>query len=265
MKLTAAITLCVLANTVYGITDQLSYHTSLPGVTDWYNEVNVLIGGGPVSSHFITNGFTGGYFGLQYNTTAKTGKTVQFSVSDADDGTKTTQQYCGKLSRCSTFGGEGTGLHASYDFQWSHGVNYAVIVHARPINNGYTEISGYFRPSETEWYHLATFTRKTNSPYLTGLYSSVENPNSVVKNQVRQASFGNQWVRNPANRVEELKVADFHTSALAPGDRYGAGAKGTSFYLFINGARLDIPSNNTITRMASHFKPDFDMDRYVEY
>lgn len=139
-------------------------------------------------------------------------------------------------------------------------MTYAALIHANPLKGGYTEISGYFRPSNKEWYHLATYRRKTDSPYLNGLYSFVENPSSVLINETRRANYGNQWVRNPAKKVEELTVADLtHTSPLVASDRYGSGAKGTSFYLFINGPKNDIPSNTTITRKATGVQPDFDM------
>ncbi|KAI9282930.1 hypothetical protein BC943DRAFT_362449 [Umbelopsis sp. AD052] len=259
MKLTAALALSILAETVYGVADHLWYHTDLSNVTDFYNEVNVVPGAEPISTYFMTNGFTGGYFGVQHNTEGKTGKTVLFSVWDNDDGTKTTQQYCGKSSRCSTFGGEGTGLHANYDFQWTAGVTYTALIHAKPLNNGYTDISGYFRHENKEWYHLATYRRKTDSPYLSGLYSFVENPSSYLINETRRANYGNQWVRNSANKAQELTVADLTHTTLVDSDRYGSGAKGTSFYLFIDGPTNDIPSKTTITRKATGVKPDFDM------
>lgn len=80
MKLTVAITLSILAKSVYGVADHLWYQTSIPNVTDWYNEVNIVPGAEPISTYFMTNGFTGGYFGIQHNTLGSTGKTVLFSV-----------------------------------------------------------------------------------------------------------------------------------------------------------------------------------------
>jgi hypothetical protein len=87
----------------------------------------------------------------------------------------------------------------------------------------------------------------------------VENPSSVLINETRRTKYGNQWVRNSAKKVQELTVADLtHTNPLVASDRYGSGAEGTSFYLFINGPRNNIPSKTTITRKATGVEPDFD-------
>ncbi|KAH8547748.1 hypothetical protein BGW37DRAFT_222832 [Umbelopsis sp. PMI_123] len=112
------------------------------------------------------------------------------------------RQHCRNVSRCSTFGGEGTGLHANYDFNWTAGVTYAGLVHSSPLGNGYTDISGYFKHENGEWYHLATYRRKTNSPYLTGLYSFVENWAGILVNETRRVNYGNQWVRNAEKRYK---------------------------------------------------------------
>ncbi|GAB5593184.1 hypothetical protein Unana1_08084 [Umbelopsis nana] len=256
MKLSSALALSLLASTVHGVADHLWYHTNIANVTDWYNEVTVHPGDDPVSTYFMTNGFSGGYFGIQPNSPTRT---VLFSVWDADDGTKTTQQFCGKLSHCSTFGGEGTGLHANYDLNWTAGVTYAGLVRTSPLGNGYTDISGYFRDANNQWYHLATYRRKTNSPYFSGLYSFVENFQSILLNQTRKTNFGNQWVRNAAHHTQEMTVADLTHTTLAAGDVYGAGVENTSFYLFINGPKSDIPSNTTLVRKPTGKVPDFDM------
>jgi hypothetical protein len=77
MKLTSAIALSLLAKSVYGVADHLWYSTSLSNVTDWYNEVTIHSGDEPEGTYFMTNGFTGGYFGIQHNVP---NKTVLFSV-----------------------------------------------------------------------------------------------------------------------------------------------------------------------------------------
>jgi hypothetical protein len=153
-------------------------------------------------------------------------------------------------------------MFTTYEFPWNVARSYATLVRARPLANGYTEISGYFRNEKREWYHLATYNRKTNSPYLNDLYASVENPAFTQRNLNRKAAYGNTWIRNSGRKEEELTVVDLTHSNLVQGDRYGAGAKGTTFYLFVNGQRDDIPANPTITRTAVGVHPDFDMNVY---
>lgn len=125
---------------------------------------------------------------------------------------------------------------------------------------GYTDFSGYFMHENKKWYHLATYRRKQPTPWLSGLYSFVENPSSVTINITRRTNFGNQWVRNAAGHSEELTVASLdHTSPLVASDRYGAGVDKTSFYLYINGPSNDIPKNTTLVRKATHQEPDWSM------
>ncbi|KAG2171477.1 hypothetical protein INT43_009138 [Umbelopsis isabellina] len=257
MKLTLAIAVSLLATSVHGVADHLWYRYSLPNITDWYNEIKVHPDMEPTSTYFMSNGFGNGYFGIQPNAP---NKTVLFSIWDADDGTKVTNQYCGPKSICSTFGGEGTGLHVNYNFNWTAGVTYAGLIKTKSVVPGYTDFSGYFMHENKEWYHMATYRRKQPTPWLTGLYSFVENPSSVTINITRRTNFGNQWVRNATGHSEELTVAGLdHTSPLVASDRYGAGVDKTSFYLFINGPSNDIPKNTTLVRQATHQEPDWSM------
>lgn len=139
-------------------------------------------------------------------------------------------------------------------------MTYAGLVRTRPLGNGYTDISGYFRHENLQWYHLATYRRKTDSPYLSGFYSFVENFESILINETRRTNYGNQWVRNVKKDAQEMTVASLtHTSPLVASDRYGAGIDGSSFYIFINGLNNDIPKNTTLVRKATGKKPDFDM------
>ncbi|CAM0141091.1 hypothetical protein VKS41_008589 [Umbelopsis sp. WA50703] len=255
MKLTSAIALSLLAKSVYGVADHLWYSTSLSNVTDWYNEVTIHSGDEPEGTYFMTNGFTGGYFGIQHNVP---NKTVLFSVWDADDGTNTTQQACGSDVVCSTFGGEGTGLHANYNFQWADDTTYAGYIKASPVSGGYTDISGYFKQGST-WVLLATYRRKVDSPYLDGFYSFVENPATLTVNETREAYYGNQWVRNESGTSQEMTTASLTNTTLNPGDNYGAGVQGTTFFLFINGPKSEIPSNRTLTRDATGKQPSWNI------
>lgn len=159
---------------------------------------------------------------------------------------------------CSTFGGEGTGLHANYNFDWADDTTYAGYIKASPVSGGYTDISGYFKQGST-WVLLATYRRKVDDPYLTGFYSFVENPATLTVNMTREAYYGNQWVRDDSGTSQEMITASLTNTTLDAGDNYGAGVKGTTFFLFINGPTSEIPSNRTLTRQATGKEPNWDI------
>src|ERR1044072_7438611 len=74
---------------------------------EWfYSELNVPPGQDKIGSHFMANGFSGGYFGIQVN--SNTERRVLFSVWDPTTG-KTSLVRKGPNVVDNTFGGEGTG------------------------------------------------------------------------------------------------------------------------------------------------------------
>lgn len=225
---------------------------------EWfYSELNVPAGQDKLGSYFMANGFSGGYFGIQVN--SSTERRILFSVWDPTTG-KTSLVRKGPDVIDNTFGGEGTGGQSFLVFNWQAGTTYKFLTQARPDGAGATDFSSWiYTPESGSWRFIATWKRPNTVTYLTGLYSFLENFNDTQGYIGRKALYGNQWVRSTAGTWIEMTTARFTADATATNDQrrdYAGSLESGKFYLQNCGFFSDYVNYNTsFTRTAGGVQP----------
>jgi hypothetical protein len=207
-------------------------------------------------TYFCVCGWNKGYFGIQELGNGK--KVVLFSVWDSgqndpravDQDKRVKVLSKGDKVRVGRFGGEGTGGQAFLDYDWRAGDSYRFLVRAK-INGDRTEYAGYFyAPREKEWRHLVTFSTITGGKNLGGHYCFVEDfkRDRDSTTRVRQARFGNAWVRAAKREWEPLTRAKF-TADRNPATNINAGVRGQRFLLATGGGtrNADTKLNESMT------------------
>lgn len=235
------------------------------GNVEWfYNEVTVPAGGDAIGSYFESNGFDGGYFGMQVK--SATERWVLFSVWDPTNGTSTCTRY-GTNVVTQRFGGEGTGGQAYLVYNWKAGNTYKFLTHAQPDGTGNTLYSSWFyAPELGTWQFMATWKRPeaTSSKYLTGLYSFVENFMDTNGYMGRNADYGNSWVKSATGVWYEVISATFTGDDIATinyRQDYAGGIRNNNFYLqnggFFNG---NVLLNTSLLKVPGAIPPAIDLN-----
>jgi hypothetical protein len=207
----------------------------------FYNEVTVDQSAD--GTYFCVCGFSKGYFGLQELASGK--KVVIFSVWDPgkqDNPNAVEQERRVKLLhqdekvRVARFGNEGTGGQSFFDYDWKVGVTYRFLVTARPEGERTAYAAYFYLPETKSWKHLVTFSTLAGGAGLRGYYSFVEDfrRNKVSATRVRQAHYGNGWVRTREGKWLALTQARF-TADANPVTNIDAGADGDRFFLTTGG------------------------------
>ncbi|GAA4462472.1 hypothetical protein GCM10023189_39180 [Nibrella saemangeumensis] len=210
---------------------------------EWfYNEVTVPANSDVIGSYYMANGFDGGYFGMQVNSTTE--RRILFSIwspFQTDDPTKIPEDQKVKLLKKGSevvsgeFGNEGSGGQSFLRYNWKAGNTYKFLVRARPAMNNYTDFSAYFfAPEEGTWRLIASFSRPKTNTYLKGLYSFLENFNPNTGNLERSAYYGNQWAfTKGGNRFEVSRVTFSADETASRGYRmdYSGGVLNGRFFL----------------------------------
>ena len=136
---------------------------SNPQAITWlYTEVTVTESA--INTYYMTNGFYGGYMGIQ----DRTPKWVIFSIWDKtstdDDPNASPDDLVkliakGKDVKVTRFGGEGTGGKSYLEYTWNVGQTYQLMVNVRPSAEPDKAIfTGWFRiPELNIWRMLASF------------------------------------------------------------------------------------------------------------
>jgi hypothetical protein len=235
-----------------------------PENTEWfYNEVTVPVGEDKIGSYFMSNGFDGGYFGIQVN--SATERRVLFSVWDPEVG-KTTLVRKGPGVVDNAFGGEGTGGQSYMLFNWQEGKTYKFLTQGKPDGQGNTLYSSWLLASEWgAWRFIATWKRPNTNSYLTGIYSFLENFEDEKGWQGRKAFYNNQWTRTASGTWTELINAQLTADATAHnGQRkdYAGGVENGQFFLkncgfFSQFVNYDTP----FTRKATGKMPVIDLKK----
>ena len=225
-----------------------------PENTEWfYNEVTVPVGEDKIGSYFMSNGFDGGYFGIQVN--SATERKVLFSVWDPKVG-KTTLVRKGPGVVDNAFGGEGTGGQSYMVFNWQAGKTYKFLTQGKPDGLGNTLYSSWLFASEWgAWRFIATWKRPNTNSYLTGTYSFLENFEDENGWQIRKAYYNNQWARTSSGTWTELINAQLTADETAhKGQRkdYAGGVENGQFYLkncgfFSQYVNYDTPFRRKVT------------------
>jgi hypothetical protein len=212
-----------------------------PAGTAFHNEVTV--DKSAEGTYCCVCGFNHGYFGLQELRGGK--KLLIFSVWDpgkqndpnavADD-QRVQLLYRDEAVRVGRFGNEGTGGQSFFDYDWKVGETYRFLV-TTVVNDQRTEFTGwFFLPQAKEWKKLVTFSTPTGGKTLSGYYSFVEDfrRNRASAQQVREAQFGNGWVRDEQGQWHSIAVARF-TADSNPVLNINAGKRGEKFFLATGG------------------------------
>ena len=164
------------------------------GVSWFYNEVTVIQTAD--STYYMTNGFTGGYMGIQ----DRSPKWVLFSIWDSPDGGGQVEVLSqGKGVTVERFGGEGTGAKSYLPYDWKVGETYQLIVNVRPSTQASDKavFTGYVRiPELSIWRMLASFQVKPQaaSKKLEGTYSFIED--WIGNGLRRQGVWGPAWIKS---------------------------------------------------------------------
>lgn len=236
---------------------------TVPSNTEYfYNEVTVPAGEDKIGSYFMSNGFNGGYFGIQVNSASE--RRVLFSVWDADSGAKTTLVRKGPNVTDNSFGGEGTGGQSYLLYNWVAGNTYRFITRILPDGAGNTDYSAWFYAPETGvWQFIATWKRPATTTYHAGVYSFLENFIDTNGYLGRSARYGNQWARSTGGAWSEVVTARFTGDATAANAQrmdYAGGLQNGLFYLRNGGFfSPNVAINQYFTRPATGQAPAVDV------
>ncbi|WP_205195379.1 DUF5077 domain-containing protein [Chitinophaga sp. Cy-1792] len=243
----------------------LNYTIPSGTTAEWfYNEVTVPAGQDKIGSYFMSNGFNGGYFGMQVN--SATERRILFSIWDPSVGT-TSLVRKGTDVADNTFGGEGTGGQSYLVFNWQAGTTYKFLTHVLPDGAGGTDFSSWiYTPESGSWRFIATWKQPNTTTYLGGLYSFLENFNDTNGYLGRSGQYSNAWVRSTAGTWYELTSAWFTADATATADQrrdYAGGVDAATgrFYLKNGGFFSNyVNYNQTFTRTASGVAPNVNLN-----
>ena len=169
-------------------------------------------------SYFMALGFGGGYFGLQELPDKK--RVAVFSVWDnwrGDNPDAVTAPYRvevlapGDGVETARFGGEGTGVKATWPMGWKNGRPYRFLIRAVPdrdriIYSAYVSGDGI-----KDWKLMASMRAPSNARDLRGLSSFIEDFRRDGKSvlQSRKARFGQGWVQAASGQWLALTRARF--------------------------------------------------------
>ena len=169
--------------------------TNPKGITWFYNEITVTQAAD--STYYMTNGFTGGYMGIQ----DRSPKWVLFSIWDnpkasPDDLVKVVAK--GEGVTVTRFSGEGTGGKSYLEYDWNVGQMYQLMANVKPdpSENDKAIYTGWFRiPEKSIWRMLASFQVRpqTVSKTLEGIYSFIED--WAGNGYRRQGLWGPAWIK----------------------------------------------------------------------
>ncbi|MEO8820345.1 MAG: DUF3472 domain-containing protein [Ginsengibacter sp.] len=234
----------------------------------FYNEVTIPVGVNSPNAYYMTNGFSGGYSGIQLN--SPTERRFIFSVwsnYSTNDPKEIPADYAitlikkGKDVFTGEFGNEGSGGHSHLVFPWKQGVTYKILIGAKPKGDHTIYSCYYFAPENGKWKLMAIWDKtKTDGKLFSGLYSFVENfgPNG---NDFFKADYGNQWVCTPSGTWIELTKCSLTTTASPSKHQrydYGAGVEDNKFYMFSGGFKEmnNLAPGSVIERKPNGVHPD---------
>lgn len=219
-----------------------SVHLSYPSLIGnvFYNEVSVEHSA--PGTYFMVCGWDKGYFGMQELGNGK--KLLIFSVWDSNQNDRnsvpeekrTKMLYKDEKTRIGRFGGEGTGGQSFFEYDWKLNTTYRFMVTSQ-VNGERTEYTGYFfQPEEKTWKKLVTFSTITGGKPMRAFYSFVEDfkRDKVSTTKIRQAKFGNGWVRKGSGLWHQIIEARF-TADSNPVENISAGVDKDYFFLATGG------------------------------
>ena len=238
----------------------------------FYNEVTIPVGVNSPNAYYMTNGFSGGYSGIQLN--SPTERRFIFSVwsnYSTNDPKEIQADYAITLIKKGTdvftgeFGNEGSGGHSHLVFPWKQGVTYKILIGAKPKGDHTIYSCYYFAPENGKWNLMAIWDKtKTDGKLFSGLYSFVENFGDNG-NDFFKADYGNQWICTPSGTWIEMTKC-FLTTTASPEKHqrydYGAGVENNQFYMFTGGFKEmnNLAPRTVIERKPNGIHPDIDFN-----
>ncbi|WP_161964135.1 DUF3472 domain-containing protein [Chitinophaga flava] len=242
---------------------------------EWfYGEIKVPEGEDKLGTYFMSCGFHRGYFGMQVNGPAE--RRIIFSVWDAgtEPDKRSNVKYedqvvllaKGDSVYASGFGGEGTGGHSHWLYNWKAGETYRFLMHAVPVGSTTTYTAYFFVPEHHEWKLIASFRAPKDGKYMGHLYSFLENFSFENGHLGRKGYYGNHWIKTNTGEWIELTKAKFTNDATAKAkDRldFGGGSENGWFYLWTSGFK---PANaqygDIFERPAGGKQPEIVLPRF---
>ncbi|MDR1883885.1 MAG: DUF3472 domain-containing protein [Prevotella sp.] len=224
-----------------------SVHMSytLPGneTIEWfYNEVTVPAGNDVTGSYYMSNGFSGGYFGMQANSEKE--RRILFSVwspYDTQNPKEIPEEYRiktlvrGEGVHIGEFGNEGSGGQSYLVYPWKTDVTYKFLTRIYPDGKGNTVFTSYFYAAdESRWRLIAGFLRPKTDTWYKRAHSFLENFIPEQGYLARKALFGNQWaVTNKGKWIPVTQGCFTYDATGAAGVRqdYRGGLEGNRFFL----------------------------------
>jgi len=219
----------------------------------------------------MADGFAEGYFGMQVNSAKE--RRILFSVwspfvtdnpKDVPESKKIVLLKKGEKVHTGEFGNEGSGGQSYLNYNWKAGETYKFLVHAKPVDNNYTNYTAWFyAPEKRKWLLIASFNRPETNTYLKKLHSFLENFEPETGVITRKAWYHNQWAVTKSGAWKPINNMLFTGDATANiGYRldYSGGVEDGKFYLrncgfFNNNTALKTPFSIPSTEK----KPDIDL------
>ena len=246
-------------------------HLSYPfpagnSVEYFYTEINVLAGADPLYSYYMSNGFSGGYFGIQVN--SPTERRVLFSIWSAYDTNSSSEipaDYTVKLIKkgagvtANDFENEGAGGQSYLKFNWKTETTYKGLIRAQISGTNTIYTAWFWAPENNSWKLIAQWDKPKSGTYMSGLYSFVENF-SNNGSDLFKCRYGNQWVKNTTGDWIQLTKANFSTTANeTTHQRYAPGAdiEGNWMYMYSGGFLTEgFAAGSQITGPSGSVAPD---------
>jgi hypothetical protein len=211
---------------------------------EWfYNEITVPEGNDVQGSYFMADGFNGGYFGMQLN--SSTERHILFSIwspfetddpKSIPDSLRIILLKKGDKVHAGEFGSEGSGGQSYLNYSWVAGKTYVFLVRTQSDSKAkITIFTAYFKEKgDNNWKLIASFKRPRSGFNLKGLYSFLENFEPENGDVTRQVYFGNQWVIDSDGTWYPIDRALFTGDATANINYrkdYSGGVQLDKFYL----------------------------------
>ena len=168
------------------------------GISWFYNEITVTES--IYHTYYMTNGFTGGYMGIQDTSPKQVIFSIWDNVSDSESKDDQTDEFSkGEGVTVKRFSGEGTGGQSFFPYEWSVGKTYQLMVNVRPDKQPSDKVifTGWFRiPEKKIWRMLASFQVRSRaaSKKLESPYSFLEDYQGTGKR--RQGLWGPAWFKS---------------------------------------------------------------------
>ncbi|KAI8098652.1 uncharacterized protein BX664DRAFT_319276 [Halteromyces radiatus] len=206
------------------------------------SSIRVPQGSDPTNTYWMANGWDGGYMGMQHN--SGTERRILFAVWDDGNGSQVKGIKKGKNVLVEGFGGEGTGSHARYLYNWTTGETVYFRVSAK-VNyaSRYTDYTGYWRAegvNNNKWNLVATFRAFDITKWLSGVYGFLENFGGD-RSEIREGFYGNFTIKNVAGKVNKPSGVTYSHTTPEADSNYE--------YKFVNGEsymRTDGPKDQGI-------------------